>query len=71
MGSYHEYVGAASVVDVKFMLEIISHDKAKAIQNFREFKTAVNDNTCLDISNENKRRMPKDEAKEIIKRYAR
>ena len=69
--SYHEYLKTANLVDVKFILEIISNDREKAIQSFIEYTTAVNDNTCLDINNENKRRMPDEEANEIIKKVCR
>ncbi len=69
--SYHEYLKAANLVDVKFILEIISNDRKMAIQNFIEYTTTVNDNNCLDINHENKHQMPDEEAQEIIKQVCR
>ncbi|SNT17697.1 REP element-mobilizing transposase RayT [Anaerovirgula multivorans] len=64
--SYHEYLGEVKLVNVDFILKLLSTDKEKAIKRFIEYNNELNNDICLDI-NENKR-MIDQEAREIIRK---
>lgn len=66
--SYNEYINQASLVDIDFLLEMMSREREKAIRMFIEYVNEKNDYMCLDIDNEKKQTIMDEEARLIIKR---
>ena len=64
--SYSEYIEQSTVTDIDFILDLFSNDRKKAIENFKDFHEIDSNDVCLDI--EEKKRLPDDEAIEIIKK---
>ena len=46
--SYGEYVGESRVCDVEFALNMFSTNRVKAVELFKEFNSAENEDRCLD-----------------------
>ncbi len=46
--SYHEYLGQPGICDIDFTFGMFSADRMKAIQLFKEFNFAQNQDCCLD-----------------------
>ncbi len=47
--SYQEYLNEAKIVDVDFALSMFAENRDQAIEGFKVFNLAVNDDQCLDI----------------------
>lgn len=65
--SLHEYVNQANIVNINFLMGIISNDREKRIQKFIEYINDISEHECLGIDNEVKQRISDEEAREIIK----
>lgn len=65
--SFHEYINQANLVNRDLLLEMISDDREKRIQEFIEYTNDVRDHECLDIDNNIRQRMADEEARGIIK----
>jgi putative transposase len=48
--SYQEYIKEAKIVSVNFVLAMFAENRAKALEGFRDFNLAVNNDQCLDIA---------------------
>ena len=46
--SYGEYIGESRVCDVEFALNMFSTNRVKAVELFKEFNSAENEDRCLD-----------------------
>ncbi len=66
--SFHEYINQANLVNVNFLLEIISNDKEKATQKFIEDTKVMSNHECLDVDNQADQRMSDEAARVIIKK---
>ncbi len=69
--SYYEYVKRANMVDVEFLLDMISDDREMAIQSFIDYTNETSEHVCLDIEKETKQRIKDEEAKAIIKKVCK
>ena len=69
--SFHEYVNQANIVNINFLMGMISNDKEKKIQKFIEYINDINEHECLDIDNEAKQRISDEEAREILKKVCK
>jgi len=65
--SYHEYIKQANLVNISFLLDMISDDRDKIEQKFIEYINDISEHECLDIENGIKQRITDDEARIIIK----
>lgn len=65
--SFHEYVSHVNLVNKDFLLDMISDDREKIIQEFIEYTNDVIDQECLDVDKDVKQRIADEEAKAIIK----
>ncbi len=52
--SYQEYIKEAQIVAVDFVLAMFAENRDTAIEEFRDFNLAVNNDQCLDITPEKK-----------------
>ena len=66
--SFHEYINQASLVNVNFLLEMMSEDKEKATLKFIEYINDKSEQECLDIDEQAKQRIRDEEARVIIKK---
>lgn len=66
--SFYEYINQANLVNVNFLLEMMSDDKEKATQKFIEYTNAMSEYQCLDIDDPADRRIRDEEARVIIKK---
>jgi putative transposase len=66
--SFHEYINQANLVNVNFLLEMMSNDKEKATQKFIEYTNVMSEHECLDIDNQVDQRIRDEEARVIIKK---
>ena len=48
--SYQEYINEAKIVSVDFALAMFAGNRAKALEGFRDFNLAVNNDQCLEIT---------------------
>ncbi|QGU00457.1 hypothetical protein SYNTR_1863 [Candidatus Syntrophocurvum alkaliphilum] len=67
--SYKEYITEAKIVDVDFALAMFDEDKEKAIDMFKEFNVAVNDDQCLEITPEKKTVSDKEIRSLVLNKY--
>jgi putative transposase len=66
--SFHEYINQANLVNVNFLLEMMSDDKEKATQKFIEYTNVMSEYECLDIDDQADQRIRDEEARGIIKK---
>ncbi|MDS1029681.1 transposase [Bacillota bacterium LX-D] len=66
--SYSEYLKESTVLDTDFALDLFSNDRKTAVERFKAFHLASNNDHCLDI--EEYRKLTDNEAIEIIKRIS-
>ncbi|MCC5468419.1 hypothetical protein [Pelosinus baikalensis] len=66
--SFHEYINQADLIDVDFLLEMMSDETEKAIQKFIKYTNDMSEHECLDIDDQAKQRTRDEEARVIIKK---
>lgn len=66
--SFCEYINQANLVNVNFLLEMMSDDKEKATKKFIEYTNDLSEHECLDINDQGKQRIRDEEARVTIKK---
>jgi putative transposase len=66
--SFHEYINQADLIDVDFLLEMMSDETEKAIQKFIKYTNDMSEYECLDIDDQAKQSTRDEEARVIIKK---
>jgi putative transposase len=69
--SFHEYVNQANIVNINFLMGMVSTDKENKIQKFIEYINDISEHGCLDIDNGAKQRISDEEARELIKKVCK
>ncbi len=65
--SFHEYVNQGDLININFLLEMMSGEREKKVQKFIEYTNDISEHECLDIDSESKPRIRDEEARVIIK----
>lgn len=62
--SYKEYIGKGKLCDIDFALDMLSHNRKKAIELFKKYNNTENKDQCLDFDQVKK--LKDSEARDII-----
>ncbi|MGI6307679.1 MAG: transposase [Dethiobacteria bacterium] len=68
--SYSEYINQKNTLtDINFVLSILNPDQSKAVEIFKEFTAQDNEDKCLDINIEGRKRPSDEEVRELIAKF--
>ncbi len=67
--SYSEYLDKASLVNTDFGLDIFSGTRSKAMERFIDFHNELNEDSCLDINEDNKTLSDRNLIDLVLQRY--
>jgi REP element-mobilizing transposase RayT len=68
--SYKEYIHKQKIVQVDFALSLFDQDKNRAIERFEKFNYGINQDQCLDITEQKKTLSDKMVRKLVLDKYA-